>query len=126
MPGPKHGIRDRFVGWLRISQLRLYETSPQECQKLANRGLKLLQELKRLTLQSDHVDFAEWLDFKSISFLLAGRDELKVADRQRLLEMTSVHDRLAAAIGMLEEIVAQINQAEQVRKVIGGNGGFRH
>ena len=102
------------------------ESSAQECQKLAHRGLKLQQELKRLTFQSDHADSAERLDLKSISFLLAGCEELKVEDRQRLLEMTSVYDRLYAAVEMLEEIVAKINQAEQVRKIIGGNGSFRH
>jgi Lon protease-like protein len=100
--------------------------SQRECQKLADRGLKLLQELKRLTFESDQVDIADRLDIKSISFLLAGRDELKVEDRQRLLEMTSVYDRLSAVIGLLEDLVAQLNQNAQVRKVIGGNGDFRH
>ncbi len=101
------------------------DNPPQDCRTLADRGLELLRELKRLTFHSDDAGLAEEMDLKSISFLLAGCEQLNVEDRQRLLEMTSVYDRLSQSVKMLAEILAQILRAEQIRKIIGGNGGLR-
>ena len=66
--------------------------------------------------------FTEKLDFKSISFVIAGFEGFSNEEKQRFLEMSSSYDRLRKSVASLEKIIERTKITTEIRKIIGGNG----
>ena len=67
-------------------------------------------------------DFAEIMDFKSISFLIAGCEGFSYEEKQKFLEMTSTDKRLEKSVEALDKIIESMKITLEIQKIIGGNG----
>jgi ATP-dependent Lon protease len=65
------------------------------------------------------------MDFKSISFLIAGCEGFSHAEKQRFLEMTSTNERLKKSVESLKNIIARMKITAEIHKIIGGNGDIK-
>ena len=91
---------------------------------MAERGLNLLKQVAS-GLEAEAVyDFAGKMDFKSISFLIAGSKGFSPEEKQRFLEMTSTSERLAKGVAALEKIIERMRITDEIHKIIGGNGNL--
>jgi len=98
------------------------EENPEACQKLARSGMELLKHFTTFTEMQEAYGFTEKLDFKSISFVIAGFEGFSNEEKQRFLEMSSSYDRLRKSVASLEKIIERTKITTEIRKIIGGNG----
>jgi ATP-dependent Lon protease len=66
--------------------------------------------------------FTETMNFKSISFVIAGYEGFSKEEKQLFLEMTSTYKRLKKSVASLEKIIERTKITSEIRKIIGGNG----
>ena len=66
--------------------------------------------------------FTETMNFKSISFVIAGCEGFSKEEKQLFLEMTSTYKRLKKSVASLEKIIERTKITSEIRKIIGGNG----
>jgi Lon protease-like protein len=100
-------------------------TDISECHDLAEKGIALLKQFtSELESQEAH-DFTEDMDYKSISFLIAGCEGFSHEEKQRFLEMTSTSERLKKSVGSLENIIERMKITAEIHKIIGGNGNIK-
>jgi Lon protease-like protein len=93
-------------------------------QDLAERGINFLKQVASgLEAEADD-DVAEDMDFKSLSFLLAGSEGFSPEEKQRFLEMTSTSERFAKGVAALEKIIERMKITDEIHKIIGGNGNL--
>ena len=59
------------------------------CQKLADNGMNLLKQFTGISGAQGEYGFAEIMDLKSISFLIAGCEGFNYEEKQKFLEMSS-------------------------------------
>lgn len=89
---------------------------------MADRAITLLKQIaSRLEAQAAR-DFAEEMDFKSLSFLIAGSNGFSAEEKQRFLEMTSTGERFEKSVESLAKIIERVNLTDEIHKIIGGNG----
>ena len=98
------------------------EENTDACQKLARRGMALLEQFATIAERQDGYGFTETLDSKSISFIIAGCEGFSKEEKQRFLEMTSTYKRLKKSVASLEKIIERTKITSEIRKIIGGNG----
>jgi Lon protease-like protein len=98
------------------------ETSAENFQKLAQRGIQLLSQINPTTDQFENNQFAGRLDIKSVSFSIAACDGFSFREKQRFLEMTSTSLRLRKAVKALEKMVERLSITREIERIIGGNG----
>jgi ATP-dependent Lon protease len=63
------------------------------------------------------------LDTRYISFLLAFDPDLSPEEKQAFLQMTSTEERLRKGIAALGKIHERRRLAQEIRNIVGGNGG---
>jgi len=91
-------------------------------QHMADRGINLLKQVaSRLEVQAAY-DLAEEMDFRAVSFLIAGSEGFSPEEKQRFLEMTSTGERLEKSVESLEKIIERLRITDEIHKLIGGNG----
>jgi Lon protease-like protein len=95
------------------------------CQKLADNGMNLLKQFAGISGAQGEYGFAEIMDLKSISFLIAGCEGFNYEEKQKFLEMTSTYERLEKSVGSLAKIIERTKITAQIQKIIGGNGNMR-
>lgn len=95
------------------------------CQDLAEQGMVLLKKFTAILESEERYDIAGEMDFKSISFLIAGCEGFSHEEKQRFLEMTSTHERLKKSVGALQNIIERMKLTAEIRKIIGGNGNMK-
>ena len=94
-------------------------------QKLADNGMNLLKQFAGISgVQGEYV-FAEIMDLKSISFLIAGCEGFSYEEKQKFLEMSSTYERLEKSVGSLARIIERTKITAEIQKIIGGNGNMR-
>ncbi|UCD81751.1 MAG: LON peptidase substrate-binding domain-containing protein, partial [Desulfobacterales bacterium] len=93
-------------------------------QDMAQRGMNLLKQFTSSLETQEAYDFAEKMDIKSISFLIAGCEGFSPEEKQRFLEMTSTSERLKKGVESLEKIIERMRITEEIHKIIGGNGSL--
>jgi Lon protease-like protein len=94
-------------------------------QELADTGMNLLKQFAGISgVQGEYV-FAEIMDFKSISFLIAGCEGFSYEEKQKFLEMSSTYKRLEKSVGSLARIIERTKITAEIQKIIGGNGNMR-
>ena len=94
-------------------------------QKLADNGMNLLKQFAGISgVQGEYV-FAEIMDLKSISFLIAGCEGFSYEEKQKFLEMSSTYERLEKSVGSLAKIIDRTKITTEIQKIIGGNGNMR-
>jgi Lon protease-like protein len=98
------------------------DLTTEEMKRLAAKGIDLLEELSSLTQGLDLQSFKEDLGVESISFLLASSDGFTFEEKQKFLEMTSTHERLAKCVKALEKIITRAKLTREVQRIIDGNG----
>ncbi len=84
--------------------------------------MALLKQFAVFDERQDGYGFPERLDFKAISFVIAGCEGFSKEEKQRFLEMTSTYKRLKKSVGSLEKIIERTKITSEIRKIIGGNG----
>ena len=94
-------------------------------QKLADNGMNLLKQFAGISGVQGEYGFAEIMDFKSISFLIAGCEGFSYEEKQKFLEMSSTYKRLEKSVGSLAKIIERAKITAQIQKIIGGNGNMR-
>ena len=95
------------------------------CQDLADKGTALLRQFTSILELQEGYDFTAEMDFKSISFLIAGCEGFSHAEKQRFLEMTSTCERLKKSVESLKNIIARMKITAEIHKIIGGNGSIK-
>ena len=95
------------------------------CQDLAERGMVLLKQFTAILESEERYDIAGEMDFKSISFFIAGCEGFSHEEKQLFLEMTSTHERLKKSVGALQNIIERMKLTAEIRKIIGGNGNMK-
>ena len=98
------------------------EANREGCDRLARSAMTLLEQFAAIAGIQDGYDFAEKLDARSISFLIAGCEGFSMEEKQRFLEMTSTYKRLEKCVASLEKIIERTKITAQIRRIIGGNG----
>ena len=98
------------------------ETDRNKSIQLARNAMTLLEQFTAVVGMQDGYGFAEELDTRSISFLIAGCEGFSMEEKQRFLEMTSTYKRLEKCVASLEKIIERTRITDQIRKIIGGNG----
>jgi Lon protease-like protein len=92
------------------------------CQDLAEKGTALLRQFASILELQEGYDFTAEMDFKAISFLIAGCEGFSPAEKQRFLEMTSTSERLKKSVDSLKNILERMRITAEIHKIIGGNG----
>ena len=109
------------------ARVTFFEDKPiadkNRCTQLARSAMILLERFTAMAgIEWDGYGFAEKLDTRSISFLIAGCEGFSMEEKQRFLEMTSTDKRLEKCVASLEKIIERTKITDQIRKIIGGNG----
>jgi Lon protease-like protein len=94
-------------------------------QDLADQGIALLNQFTSILESQEEYGFSEEMDFKSISFLIAGCEGFSHEEKQRFLEMRSTGERLKKSVKALENIIARMKITAEIHKIIGGNGNIK-
>lgn len=98
------------------------DTSAENFQKLARRGIQLLRQINTTTDQYENNQFTGRLDIKSVSFSIAASDGFSFKEKQQFLGMNSTVRRLRKAVKVLEKIVERQRITREIERIIGGNG----
>ena len=101
------------------------EDNPTASQKLADSGMNLLKQFAGISGVHGEYDFAEIIDLKSISFLIAGCEGFSYEEKQKFLEMSSTRERLEKSVGSLAKIIERTKITAEIQKIIGGNGNMK-
>jgi Lon protease-like protein len=101
------------------------EKISREWQDIAARGINLLWQTESIPPKEEGLRLLKKLDYKGISFLIAGSDGFTPEEKQVFLEMTSTLDRLQKGIHSLEKIMERNLISQEIQKIIGGNGNVR-
>jgi Lon protease-like protein len=101
------------------------EENKDVCRKAADKGLALMKEFASISEVQGEYGFTEKMDFKSISFLIAGCEGFSYLEKQRFLEMSSTCERLKKSAESLAGIIERVRITSQIRKIIGGNGNIK-
>jgi Lon protease-like protein len=101
------------------------ELSNSSCQDLADKGIALLKQFTSFQESPAEYDFTAEMDFKSVSFLIAGCEGFNHDEKQRFLEMTSTGERLKKCVEALEKIIERMKITSEIHKIIGGNGNIK-
>jgi Lon protease-like protein len=100
------------------------EKNTDACQELADKGMHLLKEFAGISGVQGEYGFADIMDFKSISFLIAGCEGFRYEEKQKFLEMPSTYERLEKSVGSLARIIERTKITVEIQKIIGGNGNM--
>jgi len=100
------------------------EENTTACQKLADNGMNLLKQFAGFSGTQGEYGFADMMDFKSISFLIAGCEGFNLQEKQKFLEMSSTQERLERSVGALTKIIERTEITAEIQKIIGGNGNM--
>ena len=100
------------------------EKNKVACQELADNGMNLLEQFSGISGVQGEYGFAEIMDFKSISFLIAGCEGFGYEEKQKFLEMSSTYERLEKSVGSLARIIERTKITVEIQKIIGGNGNM--
>ena len=100
------------------------ETNPGICRQLAQQGLDLLEQFGELSGQQNGPGLSDTMDFKAISFEIAGCDGFELEEKQKFLEMTSTYERLRKSVESLGKILERIKLNSAISKIINGNGNL--
>ncbi len=101
------------------------ESLKQEGDALIRKANDLFRYLNELSGSiENNVRLDQW-DLKQLSFIVPGTEGFTMEERQRFLEMTSVHERLEKGMKVLEKVIARAKINREVTEVIGGNGHVR-
>jgi len=100
------------------------EKNKVACQELADNGMNLLKQFAGISGVQGEYGFAEIMDLKSISFLIAGCEGFSYQEKQKFLEMSSTYERLEKSVGSLAGIIERTKITAEIHKIIGGNGNM--
>ena len=109
----------------RISYFDDDELSNSSCQDLADKGIALLKQFTSFLETPAEYDFTAEMDFKSVSFLIAGCEGFSHDEKQSFLEMTSTGERLKKSVESLVKIIERMKITAEIHKIIGGNGNIK-
>lgn len=101
------------------------EKLSSEWEETATKGINLLWQTEPVPPKEEGLRLLKKLDYKAISFLIAGSDGFTVEEKQAFLEMTSTSERLRKGIGSLEKIMERNLITQEIHKIIGSNGNIR-
>lgn len=101
------------------------EENTDACQELADNGMDLLKQFAGFSGVQGEYSFPEIMDFKSISFLIAGCEGFSYEEKQKFLEMSFTCERLEKSVGSLARIIERTKITAEIQKIIGGNGNMR-
>jgi Lon protease-like protein len=100
------------------------EEETEDFERLAHEGLILLEELDMLMGKEEEYSESEVLDFRQISFLIPSHSGFTPDEKQKFLEMTSIHRRLEKGVQALERILERTRITQDIERIIGGNGNL--
>jgi Lon protease-like protein len=96
-----------------------------EWEDIAARGINILLQTESIPPKEEGLHLLKKLDYKGISFLIAGSDGFTPEEKQVFLEMTSTLERLRKGIRSLEKIMERNLISQEIQQIIGGNGNVR-
>ena len=65
------------------------------------------------------------MNFKSISFVIAGCEGFSYPEKQKFIEMSSTYERLKKTVGSLAKILERTRITAEIQRIIGGNGHMK-
>jgi len=100
----------------------LEDTSPGDLKKVVDAALKLIESSPDIDIARLPTDAGEKIDPKPLAFAIAAIDGFTPPERQGILEMTSLRERLEKCVQALSRIVARNRLTREIRQLISGNG----
>jgi ATP-dependent Lon protease len=96
------------------------EAEPESLEliELARKGIDLLDEIDKLSSHGEARQEIKELNIETISFLIAASAGIPVHRKQKLLEATSVSERLQNGIKELQTVLNNMHLFSQLKKVI--------
>lgn len=88
-----------------------------ELTELARDGIALLKRLEKVMEVNEGLDRVKSLNFKVISFLLAGSQGLTLAEKQELLEIERTSERLMRSVELLKTALNRARLMKQIRNI---------
>jgi Lon protease-like protein len=101
------------------------EENAAASQNLAEIGMTLIKQFAEISGMSAEYSFAENMDIKSISFVIAGCEGFSYEEKQKFIEMSSTYERLEKTVGSLARIIERTKITTEIQKIIGGNGNMK-
>lgn len=92
---------------------------------LVHEALNSLRRLDQLSGGIRDYEYLAGLDLQQLSFMIPGSEGFTLNERQRLLELTSSHQRLEKSMQVLENIITRAEINREDNQIIGGNGHIR-
>jgi Lon protease-like protein len=96
-----------------------------EWEDAATRGIQLLWQTESDPHKEEGYRLLKKMDYKSISFLIAGSEGFTPEEKQAFLEMTSTLQRLQKGTRSLEKIIERNIVTQEIQNIIGNNGNVR-
>ena len=101
------------------------EENEAACQDLADNGMNLIEQFAEISGVQVDYGFAEKMNFKSISFVIAGCEGFSYPEKQKFIEMSSTYERLKKTVGSLAKILQRTRITAEIQRIIGGNGHMK-
>ena len=101
------------------------EDNEAACQDLAKNGMNLIEQFAEISGVQGDYEFAEKMNVKSISFIIAGCEGFSYPEKQKFIEMLSTYERLKKAVGALAKILDRTRLTTEIQRIIGGNGHMK-
>ncbi|MGD9138774.1 MAG: LON peptidase substrate-binding domain-containing protein [Desulfobacterales bacterium] len=101
------------------------EANQAACQDLAENGMNLIEQFAEIAGVQVDYGFAEKMNVKSISFIIAGCEGFSYPEKQKFIEMSSTYERLKKAVGSLTKILDRTRLTAEIQRIIGGNGHMK-
>jgi len=101
------------------------EDNEAACQELAENGMNLIEQFVEMGGVQVDYGFAEKMNVKSISFIIAGCEGFSYPEKQKFIEMSSTYERLKKAVGSLAKILDRTRLTAEIQRIIGGNGHMK-
>jgi ATP-dependent Lon protease len=99
------------------------EQDPQDLRRWIENGLTFLQELaERTQTKADQIELPKKVSARTFSFLLPANDVFSLIEKQSMLEMTSVSQRIKKGVRALEKAIQRVRLTDEIHHLISGNG----
>jgi ATP-dependent Lon protease len=98
------------------------QETDESLEELVHRGVEIFKEVSNLSGYERDFDFLERLGLEDLTFILASSEGFLPMEKQALLEMTSMGERLRKSVEALDRIHARMKMTQEISRIVGGNG----
>ncbi len=90
--------------------------------KLAQKGMKLLEDINKLTGRKESWPEVSLKTIADLSFVIAGCEGFTIGEKQHFLEMKSARERLEKSVKVMKKIHQRLQLKKEIAETIQSNG----